>query len=185
MKHQHSAADLSRAAESIVIALAQQGSADAFGEIVKRRHSQVRRFMCYLSGNTDQGDDLAQQVFLKAWRSIRQLDAPAAFGAWLKQVMVTTWLEQVRRKQVSLVRDFDLENLASRRSETSQNIDLESALAQLSPNMRLCVVLAYHEGMTHDEVAAVTKLPLGTVKSNIARGSARLKEILSCYGAGG
>jgi RNA polymerase sigma-70 factor (ECF subfamily) len=48
--------------------------------------------------------------------------------------------------------------------------------------MRLCVVLAYHEGMTHEEIATLSEMPLGTVKSNIARGSARLREFLAGYG---
>jgi RNA polymerase sigma-70 factor (ECF subfamily) len=50
--------------------------------------------------------------------------------------------------------------------------------------MRLCVVLAYNEGMSHPQIVALTGLPLGTVKSHIARGAARLREILADYGAG-
>ena len=48
--------------------------------------------------------------------------------------------------------------------------------------MRLCIVLSYYEGMTHGEIARLTDMPLGTVKSHIARGSARLREILRAYG---
>jgi DNA-directed RNA polymerase specialized sigma24 family protein len=48
--------------------------------------------------------------------------------------------------------------------------------------MRLCIVLAYHEGMTHEEITTLTEIPLGTVKSNISRGSARLRELLAGYG---
>jgi DNA-directed RNA polymerase specialized sigma24 family protein len=51
----------------------------------------------------------------------------------------------------------------------------------LSPSVRLCVVLAYHEGMSHGEIASLTQIPLGTVKSHIARGAARLRELLAAY----
>jgi RNA polymerase sigma-70 factor (ECF subfamily) len=48
--------------------------------------------------------------------------------------------------------------------------------------MRLCLVLAYNEGMSHPEIAALTGLPLGTVKSHVSRGAARLREVLADYG---
>jgi RNA polymerase sigma-70 factor (ECF subfamily) len=51
----------------------------------------------------------------------------------------------------------------------------------LAPAVRLCIVLSYHEGMSHGEIAATTQLPLGTVKSHIARGTARLRELLAAY----
>jgi len=57
-------------------------------------------------------------------------------------------------------------------------MDLETALDQLRPAQRMCVVLAYAEGMSHAEIAAVTGLPLGTVKSHVARAAARLRHWL-------
>jgi RNA polymerase sigma-70 factor (ECF subfamily) len=56
-------------------------------------------------------------------------------------------------------------------------LDLERALARLGPAERLCVVLAHGEGMTHAEIAEATQLPLGTVKSHVLRGTAKLKRI--------
>jgi RNA polymerase sigma factor (sigma-70 family) len=63
----------------------------------------------------------------------------------------------------------------------SEKIDLDSALATLPPNVRVCVVLAYSEGMSHGEISATTAIPLGTVKSHVTRGSARLRELLHSY----
>jgi DNA-directed RNA polymerase specialized sigma24 family protein len=54
-------------------------------------------------------------------------------------------------------------------------------LAKLSSEVRLCVVLAYNEGMSHSEIAQLTNLPVGTVKSHISRGAARLREMLATY----
>lgn len=176
-----SAKTLSGVAESIVVTLAQSGDADAFDEIVRRKHHQVRRFMRYLSGHPNDGDDLAQQVFLKTWLSIAQLKSAVKFDAWLKTVMVTTWLQQARRRAIAVTAELDAADVAVHRDSTRERMDLEAALAQLPAAMRLCVVLAYHEGMTHEEIVKLTDMPLGTVKSNIARGSARLREILSAY----
>jgi len=60
-------------------------------------------------------------------------------------------------------------------------IDLDRALAALSEHVRLCIVLSYNEGMTHGEIADLTGMPLGTVKSHIRRGTQRLQEFLSAY----
>ena len=58
---------------------------------------------------------------------------------------------------------------------------LDAALMQLAPAARLCVVLAYHEGLSHSEISATTSIPLGTVKSHVTRGAARLRQILKDY----
>jgi RNA polymerase sigma-70 factor (ECF subfamily) len=63
-------------------------------------------------------------------------------------------------------------------------MDLDAALAKLPHDVRLCVVLAYNEGMSHPEIARAAGLPLGTVKSHIARGAARLREMLAAYAGG-
>ncbi len=65
--------------------------------------------------------------------------------------------------------------------KTSAGMDLDSALAELPNPVRLCVVLAYHEGLSHPEISEVMDLPLGTVKSHIKRGAKRLQQMLSTY----
>src|SRR5258707_12428757 len=73
-----------------------------------------------------------------------------------------------------------LENPAA--STVEKRLDLDAALATLPPHARLCVVLAYSEGMSHAEISESTAIPLGTVKSHVARGAARLRELLHDYG---
>ena len=184
MESRLSAADIAAAADPLVIALACAGDARAFAEIVKRRQGRVRKFMYHLCRRPTLGDDLAQQVFLTAWRSLQQLRSAAAFDGWLKRIMVTTWLEEIRRQKISYAAELDADHAGSYRETTAERIDLDAALALLQPEVRLCVVLAYNEGLSHPEVAALTGLPLGTVKSHIARGAARLRETLAAYAGG-
>lgn len=177
-----SAADLHQAADPLVIALACAGDDRAFAEIVRRRHQRVRKFMYFLSRQSGLGDDLAQQVFLTAWRSLARLRSVAAFDGWLKQIMVTTWLEESRRRQIACTSAVDWELAAgASRDAASEQIDLDAALARLPADVRLCVVLAYNEGMSHPEIARLTGFPLGTVKSHITRGATRLREMLAAY----
>src|SRR5262245_17064231 len=143
---------------------------------MRRRQVRVRKFMYHLCRQTSLGDDLAQQVFLTAWRSLGRLRSAAAFDGWLKKIMVNTWLTEVRRGKLAITSDVEFEDLAVHHDATAERMDLDAALSTLPADMRLCVVLAYNEGLAHPEIAALTGLPLGTVKSHIARGAARLRE---------
>ena len=177
-----SAADLRDAADPLVIALACAGDSQAFTEIVKRRHQRVRKFMYHLCREPQTGDDLAQQVFLTAWRSLRQLRTAAAFDGWLKRIMVTTWLEELRRRKIAYAAELAPENDPRVHFDgAAVGLDLDAALATLPSQVRLCVVLAHSEGMSHTEIAELTRLPLGTVKSHVTRGSARLRQLLAAY----
>jgi RNA polymerase sigma factor (sigma-70 family) len=175
-------ADLRQAADTLVIALACAGDDSAFAELLRRRQARVRKFMYHLCRQTALGDDLAQQVFVAAWRSLGRLRNAAAFDGWLKRIMVNVWLQEARRGKLATVSDAELADLAVQHDSTAARMDLDAALSTLPPGMRLCVVLAYSEGLSHPQIVVLTGLPLGTVKSHISRGAARLREILADYG---
>ena len=175
------AAEIAAAADPLVIALACAGDDGAFAEIVRRRQGRVRKFMYHLCRENSLGDDLAQQVFLTAWRSLRQLRSTEAFDAWLKRIMINTWIGELRRRKLKYAREPAPGDFGSSEDGTAERLDLDAALATLPDEMRLCVVLAYNDGMSHSEIADTTGLPLGTVKSNVSRGAARLREKLSGY----
>lgn len=179
-----SASQLSQADEFAVITLACTRDPEAFAEIVRRCHNRVRHFMHHLCNHRDLADDLAQLVFLKVWKSIHQLKAPGAFYGWLNKVMVSTWLEYIRRKKPDFAEWDESIVLEMCTEAPGKGIDLDTALAQLPPPMRLCIVLAYNDGLSHQEISDSTHIPLGTVKSNISRGAARLRTLLSDYRRG-
>lgn len=162
--------------EAALVVLAQAGSDAAFEELVRRRHRTVRGLLGRVSGDPALGDDLAQEAFMHAWKNLRQLRAPAAFGPWLRQIALNTWLQHARRVRIPMD-DLAREEMAadSDAPDVTRRVDLERALAKLRPPERLCVVLAYAEGMSHGEIARATGMPLGTVKSHISRGAARLR----------
>ena len=162
--------------ESALVVLAQAGSDAAFEELVRRRHRAVRGLLRRVSGDPALGDDLAQETFMHAWKNLRRLRAPAAFGPWLRQIAVNIWLQHARRARIPM-EDFVQEEPAadSDAPNVTRRVDLERALARLRPPERLCVVLAYAEGMSHGEICRATGMPLGTVKSHISRGVVRLR----------
>jgi RNA polymerase sigma-70 factor, ECF subfamily len=181
VKYSLSAYQLSQTDESVVIALASAGDDQAFTELVRRSQSYVRSFMQRLCNHPDHAEDLAQQVFLKVWKSIHRLREPRAFHGWLKKVMISIWLEEVRRRKLETTELDETMDIEALKASPGERIDLDAALAQLFPSMRLCVVLAYNDGMSHQEICDATGMPLGTVKANIFRGTAKLKALLADY----
>jgi RNA polymerase sigma-70 factor (ECF subfamily) len=93
---------------------------------------------------------------------------------------VNLWLQGLRARRELLVDDVTALPLApvARAPDPSLALDLDRVLALLRPAERTCVVLCHAEGMSHAEIAAMTGWPLGTVKSHVTRGSARLRELL-------
>lgn len=162
--------------------LAAGGDDGAFAELVRRRQSWVRTLLRRLCRDAALADDLSQQAFVLAWRKLPQLKAPGAFAGWLRSLAVNLWLQEVRsRRNSALEQTAPLDvvtepGVADR--DPSAAIDLDRVLALLKPAERMCVVLCHAEGMSHAEIATLTGWPLGTVKSHVARGSVRLRELL-------
>ncbi len=167
--------------EAMIVSIARTGDRDAFEELVRRRQSWLRHLMRRCSGDTALAEDLAQQAFLKAWQKIHELKEVKAFGVWLKRIAVSIWLLHIRKKDPLKGADEVTGEEASHTETTSVRMDLDRALATLSDTVRLCIVLSYHAGMVHKEIAELLDMPLGTVKSHINRGTKRLQQILVAY----
>ena len=167
--------------EALIVSLAANGDRTAFEELVRRRQSWIRNLMRRCSGDGNFADDLSQQIFMQAWRKIRQVKEPERFGPWLKRLAINEWLQH--RRKGDALRDAGGEELitAANESTTSVAMDLDRALTTLPKDVSTCIVLSYYERMTHAEIAEVTGLQLGTVKSHIRRGSEKLRQALSAY----
>lgn len=171
------------------MALARTGDRDAFAELVRRRQSWLRTLLRRCCGDLALADDLAQQTFLQAWKKLHQLRDPERFGPWLKRLGLSAWLARMRRldplANADVVGEEDASSEATTAADSADGAmiagDLEAALDALAPAVRLCVVLAYHEGFTHEEIVELTQLPLGTVKSHVRRGTQKLRQQLLAY----
>ena len=167
--------------EAFIVSLARSGDRSAFVELVRRRQSPVRNLMRRCCNDATLADDLAQQVFLQVWLKLRTLKKADAFGAWLKRLAISVWLQHLRKKDALRGAGELVGTELTQNDSTGIGMDLDYALARLAVPERLCLVLSYHEGMSHKEIAELTEIPVGTVKSHINRGSERLRQTLSAY----
>ena len=165
----------------MLVGLARTGNRDAFAELVTRRQAWIRNLMRRCSGNAALADDLSQQVFMQAWRAIGQLIDAERFAPWLKRLAINTWLQHKRRNDPLEKADGTSGSERAQRDTPGIAMDLDRALEALPEDVRLCIILSYHERMTHSEIEGFTGLPLGTVKSHIRRGTQKLQEMLSAY----
>jgi len=168
------------ASEALLVGAAQRGSADAFAQLVDQNQQAVRAFLRRLSGNHADADDLAQEAFITAWARIGSFRRGETLRAWLCGIAYRKWLTQRRatgRRQAREAAAMEHEPSASTSSAESA-LDAATILATLPPEQRAAVVLCLAAEFSHAEAAAALGLPLGTVKSHVARGRAKLLELL-------
>jgi len=134
-------------------------------------------------GEHHDAEDVTQQVFVRAWRSRATFDPQrGALGAWL--VGITR--RQVADRLAGQLRDLRTadraghaappQNPAPVSEQVVDSVVVADELGRLAPQVRAVVRLAFFDDLTHQQIAAVTGLPLGTVKSHLRRGLARLRE---------
>jgi RNA polymerase sigma factor (sigma-70 family) len=152
------------------------GDAAAFAALVRAHEAAVRRFLARLTRG-DGAEDLAQEVFLKAWRSANAFRGEGSYRAWLMRIGWTLFLSAHRARGRREAREQ-----ASPAPEGSHDrdsaIDLQRALAGLADRERAAALLCFGEGCSHGEAARIMGIPLGTLKSILARARSALVERL-------
>ncbi len=150
------------------------GDAAAFTALVRIHEGAVRRFLARLTRG-DGADDIAQEVFLKAWRRAGDWRGEGSYRGWLIRIAWTSFLAAHRAKGRQDVRDqAAFETEAPARHDPESAIDLSRALAALGERERAAALLCFGEGCSHGEAAGIMGLPLGTLKSIVARARATL-----------
>jgi RNA polymerase sigma-70 factor (ECF subfamily) len=164
-------------ADQSLVAAAQAGSAEAFSRLVDRHQQGVRAFLRRACGDWALAEDLAQETFLTAWGRLGRLRQGASVRAWLCGIAWRKHLTHRRADVRRRVRDEGWEEAreaAAGAAPSADRVALERAMAGLAPDQRACVALCLAGDFSHAEAAEALGLPLGTVKSHVARGRARL-----------
>lgn len=166
-------------ADEILAAAAARGDAAAFERLVRRHERGVRGFLARLAG-ADRADDLAQETFLTAWSKAAGFTGEGRYRGWLLRVAWRTFLMDVRQRGRRIPAYAGIGEVPEQASRGNAERDLivEDALGRLPEADRAAVVLCLVLGHSHGEAAAILEMPLGTLKTRVARGSAKLLELL-------
>ncbi|WP_107668016.1 sigma-70 family RNA polymerase sigma factor [Cyanothece sp. BG0011] len=171
----------------------------AFAELLNRYQSHVERILYHLAPDWQDRADLAQEVWIRVYRNIKRLNEPVKFRGWLSRIATNLFYDELRkRKRVShpisldaprrvddgeiewdIVSDYPSpdDNLATREFYDR----LKVAIADLPEAFRTTIVLREIEGLAYEEIAEMTGVSLGTVKSRIARARGKLQTVLQKY----
>ncbi|OMH35279.1 RNA polymerase sigma factor SigE [Tersicoccus sp. Bi-70] len=160
----------------------------AFDELVREHRPRVYRLAYRLSGNRQDAEDLVQETFLRVYRSLDTFQ-PGSLSGWMHRITTNLFLDSARRRsrvRFEALGDDGAERLPSSEPGPERSFefshldrDVQAALNQLSPSFRAAVVLSDLEGYSYDEVADALGLKLGTVRSRIHRGRAKLRVALA------
>ena len=183
--------------DEILVAKCQKGDKQAFELLMKKYQRRIFHLIYRITQDPAVVEPIAQEVFLKAYRSISSFQGNSRFYTWLYRIGVNTSLSHIKKASVGENRErmieYDL-HASTLQSDSMKTEDPEAlfmrkeffkhllaSLRRLPEEMRTAVVLREFSGMNYEEISEVMEIPLGTVRSKIFRARARLREMLEPY----
>ena len=186
--------------EQRLIAACQQGDREAFRQLFEAHQGRVWSIALHFTGEENAARDITQQVFLKLFSSIKQFRHEAGFTTWLYRLVANVCLDEQRRRSRFISFDFwrrdDEEDEKSvldwqqaqqfqhslqeeRFTQAEMAAAVKAAVKELSPPIRLAILLKYFEELSYDEIARVLGCSPGTVASRLNRGHKVLAQRLA------
>jgi RNA polymerase sigma-70 factor (ECF subfamily) len=167
--------------EAGLVRAARGGDARAY-ESLYRRHVGRVYALCRRMTDATRGEDLTQEVFIRAWERLSSFDGRSAFATWLHRVAVNLAIDALRREATRAGRETrapeEALTVAAPARPAGGSADLEAAVASLPPGARAVFVLHDVEGYRHEEIAALTGMAAGTSRAHLHRARRLLREKL-------
>jgi RNA polymerase sigma-70 factor (ECF subfamily) len=181
--------------ERALVAAAQAGDRGALDALLRRHYDRVHAVCRRIAGTNRDADDAAQEAMISIVRGLPRFDGRAQFSTWAYRIATNAALDELRRRKrrpaLHAVPDEGdvpepVDPLAERRvAAVADRLSIDAALDELPEEFRAAVVLRDVADLDYAEIAEVLGVPVGTVKSRIARGRSQLAGILGNRGRGG
>ncbi len=159
---------------------ARRGDTEAYNVLVSRWEKRVYNYLLRLVGHTEDALDLSQDVFLKAYLSLRKLEDPGRFPAWLFRIAHNEAFSLLRkRRPESEMVDPAPPPAGSRMLPVETSLAVAAAMKRLSQEQREAVILKVYQGFKFDEMAEILGCPASTIKSRLYTALDLLKDALA------
>jgi RNA polymerase sigma-70 factor, ECF subfamily len=167
-----------------VVALVLAGDTEAFGLVIRRYEAGLLRFAARMLGSRDAAADAVAESFVRAFRHLASCREPARLRTWLYRIVTNRCKSHLTRRSVA---DVSLDDAPAVADPADTEADLERAdqlvlveraLADLSPDKREAFVLKHVEGLSYEEMAAVTGERIPTLKMRVHRAREELLKVL-------
>ena len=173
----------------------QNGDTEAFDHIITAYRDKVFGMVYRMVGNEHDAWGVAQEGFLKAWRSLPNFRGNASFSTWLYRIVMNATIDWVRRRRRHETQPFEesvgellpeapgshhrkADRPSARLEREELRCEIEQALQALSPDHRAVIVLKEFDGLSYKEIAAVTGCSTGTVMSRLFYARKKLQNLL-------
>jgi len=191
------AATLEGMDEALLLKRLQAGDKEAFADWVIAHQRGIYGYCLRLTGSQEDAEDLTQEVFIRAYRGIHRFRQQSQLSTWLYQIAHNACVDYLRRVKKARVLSIqaqeeerpgremvsDTQPLPEQRAVQRENIDaLKACLETLSRSHRAVTVLRHMRHLSYQEIAAVMKIPLGTVKSHVSRARQHLRDCMTGKG---
>ena len=161
------------------------GNRDAFDELVRRHQRQVYQLCYRFSGNHEDASDLAQDVFVRAYRGLRSFKGQSAFSTWLYRIGVNVCLNRAaaRGARKAALERVEPADSRTERADTAlvreeRAVEVRAAIARLPRKQRAVLILRTYHELPHAEIADILGSSTGAVKANFFHALANLKKLL-------
>lgn len=183
-------------ADELLLQAIGQGEVGAFEALYDRHAPMLYSLLIRIVRDDNVAEELVQDTFCQVWQKAQQFNGTGSVLGWLRRIARNKALDQLRRQKVhSPVKTENLEHFESSlllgrpsvESEFEQawtQQQVRQALNQIPNEQRLCLELAYFEGLTHQEIAEQMETPLGTIKTRIRIGMEKVERWLLGNGYG-
>ncbi len=162
------------------------GDREAFDELVRRHQRHVYQLCYRFAGNHEDASDLAQDVFVRAFKGLRSFKGASAFSTWLYRIGVNVCLNRVGSHAAARTVALEQVDRIETRTERADAAllrderagEVRAAIARLPKKQRAALILRVYHELPHDEIAEILGSSVGAVKANFFHALANLKKLL-------
>lgn len=155
---------------------------NAFSQLMLQHERMVRNLLTrYCRRDNHSVDDLIQETFLRAYLSLEKFRGESKFTTWLYRIATNVVADRYRRKKIhycAIESVSEIPDVTAELHHSDMCRDVAKAMSNISEAQKIAVRLCLQEGYSHADAARAMKIPLGTVKSHVARGKLHLKKFL-------